>query len=593
MTISWSSAALQSDGVQIFVSSSGGSDSNDGLSSGAPKATLAAGKALLRAGKADQLLLKAGDTWNTGIGNLSGLGGESSSARMVISRYGTGARPIVAPTTSNGLIKTGLASVNHVLVQSIEFTGTEDAAGGISLLDAIDDFIIEDCHIHGTTAGINVQGNAGGTGTSATGVVIRGCSIHDNYGTGHGSGIYGTAAPDLVIEYCTIDHNGWQLPSFVANIFDHNIYLQESVQPIVRYNTISRASSHGIQMRGAGTAHHNLFYQNPISMLLGTGGVDGGGHDPTSTLTADVHDNVINDGGNIDSNQRGHAIVCQWLGDGGSGGTIANNIILNNVTGGSPVPLNLDDTTGAGNFNVTLSGNVWYNWGGNMRFGGDPTQLSGITFSDGAVYNSVDTGYVFQLTDATSTGEVTLDSVSFWPGTAGDEQYQVGATAYNFSNFRNLLSTTGCVETSPVFTDPTRDLDAYAATLSLADAEAFIAAAEANEKATWDDTLTGEAAAAWIQAGFSFTPGATPGAPANLGATVSHGATITGNTVAGASSYRLYRADNGGSRNLIDTQATPSFTDSDLAAGSYEYDIAAVNNNGEGTPSDPQTVVVT
>ena len=67
----WTTFTPSSDTRIIYVSSSTGSDSNNGLSQNAAVATIDKGLSLIRDGSADWLLLKAGDTWvNQEIGYL-------------------------------------------------------------------------------------------------------------------------------------------------------------------------------------------------------------------------------------------------------------------------------------------------------------------------------------------------------------------------------------------------------------------------------------------------------------------------------------------------------------------------------------------
>src|SRR6185436_13199158 len=64
----WTVITPSTDSRIIYVSSSGGADTNSGLSKTTPKKTIAAGKALLRNGYPDWLLLKRGDSFNEGEG---------------------------------------------------------------------------------------------------------------------------------------------------------------------------------------------------------------------------------------------------------------------------------------------------------------------------------------------------------------------------------------------------------------------------------------------------------------------------------------------------------------------------------------------
>src|SRR5882724_12812376 len=59
----WTTFTPSADKRIIYVSSSTGSDSNNGLSPNAAVATIAKGLSRIRNRSADWLLLKAGDTW--------------------------------------------------------------------------------------------------------------------------------------------------------------------------------------------------------------------------------------------------------------------------------------------------------------------------------------------------------------------------------------------------------------------------------------------------------------------------------------------------------------------------------------------------
>src|SRR5262249_1136027 len=87
-------------GPTIYVSTTTGNDSNNGLTPGAAVSTIARGLALLQQDGADSLLLKAGDTWvNQEFGYLN-FSGQSASHPILISSYGNGAAPLIE--TPNG-----------------------------------------------------------------------------------------------------------------------------------------------------------------------------------------------------------------------------------------------------------------------------------------------------------------------------------------------------------------------------------------------------------------------------------------------------------------------------------------------------------
>jgi len=91
----------------IYVSSSGGNDRNDGRSQRTPVKTLARGYSLLRNGYPDWLLLKKGDTWINEAFRVFQRSGRSAREPMLISSYGTGARPLLKTQTDIAIASMG------------------------------------------------------------------------------------------------------------------------------------------------------------------------------------------------------------------------------------------------------------------------------------------------------------------------------------------------------------------------------------------------------------------------------------------------------------------------------------------------------
>ena len=119
----WTTFAPSADTRIIYVSSSNGSDSNSGLSQNAAVATIDKGLSLIRDGSADWLLLKAGDTFvDQEIGYLD-ISGRSATEPILISSYGTGARPLIetSPNGSGAAIGGFQSSVNNIAVVGLEF----------------------------------------------------------------------------------------------------------------------------------------------------------------------------------------------------------------------------------------------------------------------------------------------------------------------------------------------------------------------------------------------------------------------------------------------------------------------------------------
>ena len=103
----------------IYVSSSTGNDANNGLSPNSAVATIAEGLSLIRDGSADHLLLKAGDTWvNQSFGWLN-FSGRSGTEPILISSYGSGARPLIeTPANSDVAIGALTTAVLAVTLRS-------------------------------------------------------------------------------------------------------------------------------------------------------------------------------------------------------------------------------------------------------------------------------------------------------------------------------------------------------------------------------------------------------------------------------------------------------------------------------------------
>lgn len=133
-----------SDTVRIYCSQSAGNDSNNGLTEGTAKKTIAAAKALIIAGqnsvlnRPDQLLLKRGDTWTdetfgvwtlTEASNGTPIGGRSAAQRFVIGAYGTGVRPRVKYGSLQSPLSMGYLSTSNIAILGIDFDSYQYPAG--------------------------------------------------------------------------------------------------------------------------------------------------------------------------------------------------------------------------------------------------------------------------------------------------------------------------------------------------------------------------------------------------------------------------------------------------------------------------------
>lgn len=372
----WTVFTASADTRLIYVSSSSGSDANNGLSQSAPVKTIAKGISLLRFGYPDWLLLKKGDTWiDETIGYLS-VSGRSAAEPMLFSAYGIGPRPMIK--TNPKLTEVGIGSLSgpgrggdFLAVVGIEFYAyTRDPNspnfdlstvgnqhGGMHFLSPIAWMLIEDCKFS-FYQGQGVQGAF----SKDMNVSIRRNVITDSYNiasVGHSAGLYVYNVDNLLLEENVFDRNGWNpsVPGAQPTMFNHNIYLHDVNGPaVVKGNISANASSHGAQVRPGGTVSDNLFVHNPIGLLISSNEA------PAPIASATVTNNVITEGSDITSVlPRGFGIDVYWTAAGGV--VITNNIIAHEMsTQGNGHGVQLATYTNGSATGVSVTNNIIYSW---------------------------------------------------------------------------------------------------------------------------------------------------------------------------------------------------------------------------------------
>lgn len=446
---------------KVYVSNSAGNDANDG-SSATPLKTLAAGLALLRNGSPDWLLLKKGDTWTDerlGFITQSGL---SATEPMLISAYGTGARPLIkykaivstfpavgflSATNGNFFALIGIEFYDYTrdpANPSYNFSTVGDEDSGLSDLAAQDWFLVEDCKWSFGGMGIGSPWGQSGVITDAHSgdIIFRRNVVVNNYqisSAGHGVGIFITGVDRLVFEENVFDHNGWNesVSGGEGNIFSHNVYLHGVNGPAtVRGNISARASSHGFQVRAGGTVYDNLLVRNPVALIVG--------------CTATVDSNVVLEANDINNDPatlaRGWGLDAETLIDGitvPASITITNNILAH-------------EASTAGNGNAILIGNS--------------AATSGITATGNVIYDWESLGSTYIVQGSGSTGNTVTP---------------------------NAINSAG-------YSAPTRSVGSYDSAVmggpgTLAH---FLSLAALQSKDNWDSRLTANAVNTYIRAGF-------------------------------------------------------------------------------------------
>jgi hypothetical protein len=381
----WTLVTPSNDTQIVYVSDTGGNDANGGLSAQDPVQTLAKGIALLRTGKPDWLLLNRGDTWNAGLGfwNKSG---RSSTEPMLVSSYGTGARPLLKTGDQPGIQAYlgggGSAIVNYLFITGLEFYASiRDPASpdfispqadpaGIRFLGPNNFIQIEDCKFSFYSTLI-IQG--AGTIQNFT---IRRSVVADNYSSSgaHSQGIFTSGVNGLLLEENLFDHNGWNsnIAGAEPTIFNHNVYIQtDNTNVVFRNNISANASSHGIQLRPGGIATGNLFVHDPLGLLVGG-------------VASTVSSNVFLEGNDIDPTlPRGFGID---VNPNTGPISVSDNVIAHDASafaGGHTIAL----ATGA--TGVSVTSNTIYSWRGGIYDAGSGNDVQNNVI-DGTGYPDPD-----------------------------------------------------------------------------------------------------------------------------------------------------------------------------------------------------------
>jgi hypothetical protein len=507
----WTAFAPSSDTRIVYVSSSGGNDSNNGLSDTTPKRTIAGGKSLLRNGFPDWLLLKCGDSWSESL-NTSGefhLSGRSLQERMLVSSYGTGARPLLRTGTGNGV--DNFATGNHdVAIVGLHFwadtyNGSQGTNRGVQWLGTSSNFLLEDCYVQAYETNVVVMGTSGRN----TNAAIRRNVIVDAYNTlnTNSQGLYADATDGLLIEENVFDHNGWRddVPGSGPTWFRHNVYIQNGPTGVVFRGNIL-AGTDGLQGRPGGICDDNLFMRNAISLQFGSGNFPEAGG-----VSGTIHNNVVLDGGDLQAGSpRGWGLIIGNT----VNTTVDHNIVAHNVTGTSPNPWVLNFDNGHGNpngmQNVNFDHNVVYDWSSLGRGAQVATYqnniMLNITFNANDINDGLDTTYLASLGSTTPNFLSQIHSSNnHWYRASGDanQVFQLGGNGMSFGAFNSALGDSTSTWGAVAYPDPNRTIGTYHASIGGAPSlQAFMAEARNQSKTNWRIPYTADAVNTYIRAGF-------------------------------------------------------------------------------------------
>jgi len=493
----WTVLSPSVDTRFVYVSASTGNDANNGLSEAAPKATIAAGKSLCRAGYPDWLLLKAGDTWTgQSLGNFS-KSGRSASEPMVISSYGSGARPFLKTGTSDGMDMFGDASINHVYLVGLHFkahtfTGSQGSTG-LFLLANPNDILVEDCMIEGYSDNIVLQ--------NATNFRLRYSVIADSFSnSSHSQGIYAEGVDGLLIEKCVFDHNGWKegAGGSPATMYNHNTYINGCSNVVVRGNLFLRASSIGNKYNSDSSgAFQHLLVENNF-YIEGEVGISCGGNSNDALRFVDVtiRDNVLMHIGRTQPTNRGLAWyldVQDW-----DGGTIENNLFLHQPLLDNSYGITLAGSTER---DVAITGNVFY---------GLKEMNMDIDVSNSEANITVDSNELQDPTEGSrliiQTGpfsNVAYTNNKYYSNASASAWFLTNGTSRSYASWVTASGETGSSSGAIAYPAPGRNEVTYQASLGgTATFAAFVAEARLQSKSYWRPEYAAPAVNDYMRAGF-------------------------------------------------------------------------------------------
>jgi hypothetical protein len=523
----WTVVTPESDSRVIYISNSGGSDSNSGLSANSPVKSLSKGESLLRDNSADQLLLKRGDTWHEDFGTWD-KSGRNDDEPILLGNYGSGALPHLKTGTDSAL-RTDKNDVNHLVIQGIHMNahtrdgGSGDYQGasgttGIFMLAKGDDITIEGCEIENYKFNIILQRYYG----DQTDFTLRRNSIHHSWsqpGNGHSSGIYVEGVKGLRLEGNVFDHNGWNedAPGSKATIYNHGAYIKENVTNFVAIgNVFSNAASHGLQARSGGIIKDNLFLNNPIHMSFGL--VNGSPLTPGG-VTGEIANNVFLGGGDIDGASRGWGVEIANVKT-GSGLKVHDNIFAQGDSGsGTAIMLEhgndvYNANLGTGINDLTVENNIIYKWNTGLSMmgsmsanGGGLTGFNDLTFKNNDFINLHNNRFV-NHSASFSSSEEKWSGNNYYDENGGSSS--IDGQGYSFSKWKSEIESSA-TNSNPNFKDANRNVASYMASIGgNASTGGFLSAARSLSHENYKSQYTAAAVIAHVRAGFNLSSEPTP-----------------------------------------------------------------------------------
>lgn len=369
MVNGWTEITPPAGAKTVYVSSSSGSDSNNGLSPSSPVRSISRGESLMRSGAGDQLLLKRGDTFHESFGYW-GISGKDANNPTLIGAYGSGSRPLISTGAKNGF-NTSFGGLNNVAIIGLHFKASNRGSAvpdGIVSTGKTNNFLIEDVKVEGYRNNIDFEDFFG----RISNLKIRRSIVIDSWSRGsHSQGFYADGVHGILLEGNVFDHNGWGNGAG-QTMFNHNAYITAKGSGLTAIDNIfSNASAHGLQARVGGTVTGNAFINNGVHLSYGL--VNGSGIVYAGGVSGTVANNIFYGGHNIGSAPAGVGIELSNI----RSATVSGNLFQIGVQS-TPNPAiaisNIQGTTNraaaVGIQSLNITGNTVYAWNQGIRING-------------------------------------------------------------------------------------------------------------------------------------------------------------------------------------------------------------------------------
>jgi len=439
-TVGWTVFTPSADTKKIYVSLAGG---GNGLSQSSPT-SLQNGISLMEDGHPDWLLLKRGETYPPITGwNKSG---RSASEKMMIGSWGSmsDSRPVLKSTDDRSAfgVRFAYALKNFALVD-IRLEASQLADFGLEMSISgvpADDTNGSNILIEGVEVfGAKTNGIQWQNGRRIKNFSIRRSVFRNSDGYSHSQGLLIAGVDNLLIEENLFDSNSPGATSDRAQ----GLYLHQTCGPAIsRANIFSRNGHIGLQARSGGTVEFNLGIDNAISFEFGNNetSLNEEGNIPYHA-SGTMRYNVATQGHHVIQRVLAHGF---WISNASSVTADENIAAHRGILTGYAEVIRVDKSE-----DVSLTNSIGYKW------------FSTLNATPASIYSSTN---------------VTQSNMDF-----------------RYVN----PSVTGAP-----YPDANRSIDTYAQSVGLANRDAFLARAIANDKSNWDPRFTAREVVKYFRSGF-------------------------------------------------------------------------------------------